>query len=153
MRVHETTPGSTQATPGIVAGGLDTRHGRRSFRIFLLEDNASNAIVIESYLDELDMPPPVVVGTIAEAREHSADIIDGSYDLVICDLMLPDGQSVGFISDLMVGGVTRIALYSALTRPPVHKGSADLSGLTKLTKPLEFRTFRNVIQTLSEDAT
>jgi DNA-binding response OmpR family regulator len=125
-------------------GSAETGRSRERSRAFLLEDNDANVMLIEAYLDALDLPAPVVAGTMAQAWGHLPDLSAGAFDLVICDLMLPDGESFDFIAELVSRRVANIAIYSARGTGRDTVEPIGLNGVLRMDKPLGFRTFRRV---------
>ena len=65
-----------------------------SRRFLLLEDNALNRELFGVYLETLGYAQPDVVTTIAEFEACIPKILAGAYDLVVMDIMLPDGESI-----------------------------------------------------------
>lgn len=86
-----------------------TRHGgpdraaRQDLRLLLLEDDEGNAQVMEGFLDALGYGVPDLVCSLSAFEKALPRILAGDYDLVIMDIMLPDGDS----SSDAVGRVTK----------------------------------------------
>jgi signal transduction histidine kinase len=66
----------------------------RTLRILLVEDNPTDALLVEAALEEMTTLSPELthVETLAQAERA---LKDGTYDVVLVDLNLPDGQGLG----------------------------------------------------------
>ncbi len=63
-------------------------------RLLLLEDNPTDALLVEAALEEIPGASPELchVATLAQAREALAG---GAFDVALVDLSVPDGQGLG----------------------------------------------------------
>lgn len=84
-------------------------------RAFLLEDNEANGMVIEGMLDLMGYSETVWVRTIADVTDYEDAIVDGTFAIVLIDVMLPDGESFDLLSRLKGKGVDRLCVYTART--------------------------------------
>lgn len=89
--------------------------GRQPRRAFLLEDNLGNGLVIDGLLELLGYDEVTWVGCLSDARAEFPALAAGAYDLVLLDLMLPDGESFELLADLKAAGVGRVCMYTART--------------------------------------
>jgi two-component system, NarL family, response regulator DevR len=70
----------------------------RRIRVLLVEDHPDFRRLMEGLLGgQADIKVVVQAGTLAEARKHAAVV---SFDVVVLDLGLPDGNGVDLIADL-----------------------------------------------------
>jgi len=118
-------------------------------RILLLEDNEMNAIVLEGYLEILGFPPPKTVSNLEDFESFRDDIHAGHYDIVIMDIMLPDGESTPVAKSLSTSCDTPLLAYTA------HSSGSHCEKLTSagfhaiLEKPLSLVDLKRDLQGLS----
>lgn len=70
----------------------------RSLRVLLVEDNPTDALLVEASFDEMAAPPQLShVETLFDAK---AALREAAFDLVLIDLNLPDGTGLGNFEQL-----------------------------------------------------
>lgn len=72
-------------------------------RAFLLEDNEANGFVASEYLEHYGFRDVVWRRSLKDAQADLTDIVDGVFDVVLLDVMLPDGTSVEFLRRIKDG--------------------------------------------------
>ncbi len=82
------------------------------------------------------------VGTLKEAREHLAS---GPADLVMIDLMLPDGDGIGLLRELKETSSSDVILVSGVATVDSAIEALRLGALDYLTKPLDNRRLKAVL--------
>ncbi|MEO6277292.1 response regulator [Roseateles sp.] len=111
-------------------------------RLLLIEDDASIARFIELALEELpgyDAAAPAVqlsvVGTLADAR---AALAGGGWQLVISDLMLPDGSAEALLAEglALADGAPPWVVFSAGVHDDRHLALAARGVARTLRKPV-----------------
>lgn len=104
-------------------------------RFLLLEDNVSLASAI---LDRLQLDGHVVDHAlhISEAEEYVAT---ADYDMILLDIMLPDGDGRNFLSAYRKAkGETPVIVLTARSEVSDRVGVLDLGADDYLTKPFDF---------------
>jgi len=86
-------------------------------RVLLLEDNALNVIILQEYLSEMAIPEAHCVDTIAAVNLLAPAVRSGEFDLIVLDIMLPDGESYQFAEKLSRMTSAPIVAYTARTSP------------------------------------
>lgn len=116
------------------------------FRVFLLEDNEGNAMVFEGFLETVCAPDMVVASTLAELDEHRSDILEGVFDLVVFDIMLPDGESTDAMKELSGSAPTPFCAYTARISPIEHERFRAAGAKHIFAKPLQYLDFAEHIE-------
>ena len=111
-------------------------------RVFLLEDNDANAMVFEGYLELAGCCEVTRAASLAEMDTHLPDIIAGCYDLLVLDLMLPDGEGMEYARSIADKHSTPITVYTAKLSPPdmIRYGASNV--IHVFSKPLHYRDFQ-----------
>ena len=119
-----------------------------TFRALLLEDNPLNKEIFNGYLALLGGVPAHVVETLAEAEEQREAMLGGDFDLVVFDVMLPDGESLDLARGLAGKLPCPMAAYTARATPMEIRtlGTAGFDHVFR--KPMPMEQFRQGIQTL-----
>ena len=87
------------------------------FSVFILEDQDINAAVLRAYLKAMGIESTQWVRTLADAEAYLAEEgIDG-FDLIMLDVMLPDGQGVDFLDEIRPCVDVPICAYTGLANP------------------------------------
>ena len=81
-------------------------------------------------------------GTLREAREHLAN---GPPDLVVVDLMLPDGDGIGMLRELREKSAADVVLVSGVATVDSAIDALRLGALDYLTKPVDLGRLRTVL--------
>lgn len=97
------------------SGRPDGHRSRSANRAFILEDNEANAFLMESYLELHGYQETVRAKSLKEYYTYKQSIIDGEYDIVILDVMLPDGESLQELKELKDEHVFPVCVYTART--------------------------------------
>ncbi len=128
--------------PGAAAGG-------RPLHILLVEDHPDTAEAMAELL-RLDGHRVTVATSVAAARAAAdAALADGGgLDLVISDLGLPDGTGHELMRGLAGRGLAAIAL-SGFGAAEDRDASRDAGFRLHLTKPVDLKTLRQAIRSLS----
>jgi len=80
----------------------------------LLEDNEINAMVATEFLQTSGVPLVHHIGSLDAFRREAFAIHDGAYDLIVADIMLPDGLATTVVRELRRQGCRLpIAAYTA----------------------------------------
>jgi DNA-binding response OmpR family regulator len=83
-------------------------------RAYLLEDDEANAVVAEEYLKLYGFEEVVWRRSLEDAAPDLPALAGGRFDLILLDVMLPDGTSVGFLNQIKAGGCPcPIGFYTA----------------------------------------
>ncbi len=80
--------------------------------------------------------------SLSEAREHLAN---GPRDLVLIDLMLPDGDGIGLLRDVRDTSTSDVVLVSGMATVDSAIEALRLGALDYLTKPLDNRRLKAVL--------
>lgn len=112
-------------------------------RVLLVEDDASIRRFVQLALEDL----PLAIAeapSLAAARAASAQ---GGFDLVITDLMLPDGHGLDWVDSLRSAGDTvPVLLFSAGVSGPVRQRAAALRVQGVLEKPVSMAALIDEVQ-------
>ncbi|WP_425041289.1 response regulator [Primorskyibacter sp. S187A] len=114
----------------------------------LLEDNEMNAFLLQEYLGLMDLPEAHWVRCIAEAIDLSDEIVNGTYDVLFFDLMLPDGESFALARHLSEHCRIPLIAYTACSQPEDYHRMASSGFQDFLPKPLSFCHFKNRVTAL-----
>ncbi len=86
----------------------------QTVRAFLLEDNEANALIATEFLKGYGFEDVVWRRNLDACRTDLKEIQDGAFDLVVLDIMLPDGTSVGLLDAIKdTGCPCPVGLYTA----------------------------------------
>lgn len=130
-------------------GKWNSEHDEK-YRVFLLEDNEGNAMVFEGFLEALCEPELVVATTLAELESFTEDIAEGAFDLVVFDIMLPDGESTEHLRALSQASPTPFCAYTAKASPVDCERFIEAGARQVFTKPLVYNDFVQKIAPLIE---
>jgi DNA-binding NtrC family response regulator len=86
------------------------------------------------------------VGSLKEAREH---LSNGQPDLVLVDLMLPDGDGIELLRELREASSADVILVSGVATVDSAIDALRLGALDYLTKPLDNRRLKAVLAHVS----
>lgn len=112
--------------------------GMNAVRLLLIDDDARLAAMLGDYLRQAGLGV-VVASTLAEGRAHLAR---ESWDALILDLMLPDGQGLDLTRELRAQPATRglpLLMLSARGEPMDRVVGLELGADDYLAKPFEPR--------------
>lgn len=126
-----------------VLHGDTQRRARQIRRILLLEDNEPNAEVFIGYLEVLGYPEPDVARSLAEFDTFVPAILNAHYDLVVMDIMLPDGESVDIAKHLSEHCSVPAMAYTARTGPQFRAALCEVGFQAVLEKPLSLKVLRS----------
>ena len=119
-----------------------------SFKALLLEDDPINEEIFCGYLELLGRPRPTVVGTLADAAALREAMLEGEFDLIVFDVMLPDGESLGLAQELAGKLPCPLAAYTARASPmelrQLHNAGFD----HVFKKPMPIERFREGMEAL-----
>jgi DNA-binding response OmpR family regulator len=73
-------------------------------RAYLLEDNEANGVVAEEYLKVYGFTEVVWRRSLEAAEPDLPALADGEFDIILLDVMLPDGTSVDFLRRIKDAG-------------------------------------------------
>jgi len=83
-------------------------------RAYLLEDDEANALVAEEFLKVYGFKEIIWRRSLEEAAQDLAALAGGRFDLILLDVMLPDGTSVDFLNQIKARGCPcPIGFYTA----------------------------------------
>ena len=111
-------------------------------RIFLLEDNDLNAMVLKEHFRTFGLRSIVHVRTLADARSWMTDVLSGQFDLIIADVLLPDGMSLPLLERLVAEAPTPVALYTAKLMHEDREAYARLGVAHVFEKPVTTQKIR-----------
>ncbi|WP_425038622.1 response regulator [Primorskyibacter sp. S187A] len=115
----------------------------KPLKILLLEDDPGNVFVFQAYLKEMGCPPCDHAATLKDARAFQTDIENGAYDLVVFDIMLPDGESFALAGEVSQKTSTPVLAYTGRTDSLDVVAMAQAGFRAVLTKPLDYREFQD----------
>lgn len=128
-----------ERTPHVI--GLTGDHMRspdssewHPLRVICVDDHADSLYVLKRLL-ALQRHEVRACQTVAEARAALAGDGAGQYDLLICDLLLPDGDGRDVMREAARLGVPGIAV-SGLTGEQEHSRSREFGFVDHLDKPV-----------------
>lgn len=114
-------------------------------KVLVLEDNLLNAKVLTAMLHKLGICEILHVDTIASAKRLLPRVASEEFDVVISDLMLPDGLAFDFISDVVACNSTPVTAYSALSESDCMAELKSRGCSSLLSKPLSFNALQAYI--------
>jgi DNA-binding NarL/FixJ family response regulator len=102
----------------------------RRIRVLLVEDHPDFRRLMEGLLGgQADIKVVVQAGTLAEARKHAAVV---SFDVVVLDLSLPDGNGVDLIADLRGSNPDVAVLILSASLDPASLEKAKQAGADEI---------------------
>ena len=112
-------------------------------RVLLVEDDATIRRFVLLALEDL----PLVVVEAATLDAATTAMAQAAFDLVITDLMLPDGHGLDLVAGLRAtGNMGPVLLFSAGISAPVRERAAALRVAGILEKPVSMRTLVDAVQ-------
>ncbi|MCZ8072708.1 MAG: response regulator transcription factor, partial [Paucibacter sp.] len=118
-----------------------------SSRLLLIDDDARLTAMLGDYLSAAGFEVRVA-GTLAEGR---AALAEQAFDLLVLDLMLPDGDGLDFCRELRADALTRrlpVLMLSARGEPMDRILGLELGADDYLAKPFEPRELQARIKAL-----
>jgi DNA-binding NtrC family response regulator len=112
----------------------------------LIVDDEPNTLAAMSEIVELEGFATTSVGTLADAR---AAIESQAPDLLLMDLMLPDGQSLELLKDLNPAQKTEVILITGNATMDSAIDALRLGVLDYLTKPVDTNRLRTILRNVS----
>ncbi|MEL6607994.1 MAG: response regulator transcription factor [Pseudomonadota bacterium] len=103
-------------------------------RYLLVEDNEELAQAVKSRI-ELDGHAVDHAGTLADATDCLAA---AQYDLILLDVMLPDGDGRDFLAARPAGSQTPVIMLTARSQISDRVGALDQGADDYITKPFDF---------------
>ena len=105
-------------------------NGAPPIRVMLVEDNADYRLLLERLLArQPDLEVAAQAGSLTEARELTCIV---SFDVVVLDLRLPDGDGTDLISDLRRGNPGVAVLILSASLDPVSLDKAMRLGVDEI---------------------
>ena len=139
-------PPSVKRDVRLADNGHDTPDSVTPLRTLLVEDHSDTARAMCRLLRS-DGHSVTAVGTAAEAVRAASD---GRFDLLICDLCLPDGSGVDVIRQVRRRGMRAIAL-SGMSSTDEWRQTRDAGFDEYLTKPASAETIEAAIRRVTAD--
>ncbi|SDD84226.1 two component transcriptional regulator, winged helix family [Cupriavidus sp. YR651] len=103
-------------------------------RVLLIEDEPRLGEAVRDQIEK-DGHPTDFVTTLAEARRHLAA---ANYDLILLDLLLPDGRGLDFLRELRAGGSTvPVIILTALDQVSNRIAGLNAGADDYLVKPFD----------------
>lgn len=103
-------------------------------RVLLIEDEPWLGEAVRDQIEK-DGHPTDFVASLAEARRHLAA---ASYDLILLDLLLPDGRGLDFLRELRAGGSTvPVIILTALDQVSNRIAGLNAGADDYLVKPFD----------------
>jgi CheY-like chemotaxis protein len=121
---------------------------RRSLRILCVDDHEDSCLILKRLL-ELQRHSVRTCATAAEARAALTAEGAGRYDLLVCDLMLPDGEGYDVMHEAARVGVPGVALSALCVAERDRKRSEDAGFIAHLNKPIVFEELAAVIERIA----
>lgn len=120
----------------------DGKKIRTNAKTFLLEDDSTNALVMQGYLRLAGFPAATPAVSLAEAEEYFEDLINEEFDLAVFDLMLPDGESFDLVRRIRAESDCLIVAYTARCSPKEKSQMLAAGFDAVLSKPLSLEEFK-----------
>jgi two-component system CheB/CheR fusion protein len=117
---------------------VDTGRGRR---ILLVEDHADTALVMSRLLERMGFQI-TTADTLQAARARAGE---EPFDLLICDIRLPDGSGLDLMREMKSNGGMKAIALSGLEADEDAGKSAEVGFQRHLTKPIDFKTLQQVV--------
>lgn len=118
-------------------------HGLNLMRILLIEDNESNAYLAQLLLERRGH----VVTTARTGTEGVRLAGRGSYDAILLDLRLPDGDGCDFVAPLVAGaGRVPVVAVSAHALAADHRRALEVGCAAFIEKPIDVASFVDRIE-------
>lgn len=111
-------------------------------RVLLVEDHREMREILESLLEAFEYQVSVTT-TVASALELAAD---GSFDVAVCDIRLPDGSGLGLIRELKERHDLPAIVLSAYADERNRKRSEEAGAAAHLAKGTSMETIHETIQ-------
>ncbi|MFX1676189.1 response regulator [Paraburkholderia sp. A2WS-5] len=103
-------------------------------RVLLVEDDRWLGEAVRDQIEK-DGHPTDFVGTLADARRH---LVAANYDLVLLDLLLPDGRGLDFLRELRAAGSTvSVIILTALDQVANRIAGLNAGADDYLVKPFD----------------
>jgi len=103
-------------------------------RVLLIEDEPWLGEAVRDQIEK-DGHPTDFVASLAEARRHVAA---ANYDLILLDLLLPDGRGLDFLREIRVGGSTvPVIILTALDQVSNRIAGLNAGADDYLVKPFD----------------
>jgi DNA-binding response OmpR family regulator len=116
-------------------------------RVLVVEDERALLRAMQRILSHFDVTPAT---TIAEARRA---LTTGFFDVVVCDVHLPDGNGFVLRGDVLSANPDqgmRFVFATAAADDPNVRRILEATGAPYLCKPFVVRTFLEIVTCLSE---
>ena len=141
-------------TTTLDVGARFDRRGRitKTDRAFLLEDDDASGLIASEYLSHFGFEEVVWRRTLHEVEADIEDISNGLYDMVMLDVMLPDGTSVDLLRRLRSATPqTLIGFYTAKSTLEDQSFYNEIGCDFVFAKPLLIEDFFVVMKKLMSD--
>jgi DNA-binding NarL/FixJ family response regulator len=124
----------------------------QSIRLLLVEDYQ---FIQDILVDQLSVTPGIeVVGRCAKVREAAKLCVDLKPDVLLLDIMLPDGNGLDIIKDVTrYSRQTRVVIFSGSTNPVAVSRALDLKVKGYLVKTIGFRELLRSIRAVAAGQT
>jgi CheY-like chemotaxis protein len=110
-----------------------TNHSELDGRVLLVEDSLVDRKLIEHFVSETKIDL-TFAETLAQAREK----ISEPFDLILCDLMMPDGNGIDFIKWIRNQSITiPVAINSSTPANQVQSSMTELGVQGFIAKPID----------------
>ena len=127
-------------------GNSDCVNTGRGRRILLVEDHADTALVMSRLLERMGFQI-TTADTLQAARARAGE---EPFDLLICDIRLPDGSGLDLMREMQSNGGMKAIALSGLEADEDAGKSAEAGFQRHLTKPIDFQTLREVVGEVME---
>lgn len=119
---------------------------REDVKVLLLEDDEINQEIFNGYLEHIGISPALVVETLSEAQAMSEQVLADAFDLLVFDVMLPDGES-DVLARKFAGNVNCPMLAFTARSSPADMLRLEEAGFDRvLTKPITLENFKTQIE-------
>src|SRR5688572_4080598 len=110
--------------------------------ILLVEDHPDTALVMSRLLEKLQYQTRTAC-SLSAARAMAAD---GPFDLLICDIRLPDGSGLDLMRELRASRPVRGIALSGLAGDDDRQESREAGFEHHLSKPVDLATLRRTVE-------
>ncbi|MEC8376305.1 MAG: response regulator [Pseudomonadota bacterium] len=116
--------------------------------VFYLEDNDINFQVAEAMLELLGINKVTRFNSIAEINDFVQTKSSEAADLLLLDIMLPDGNSLSILPEMKKHFSCPIVAFTAKSRPQEIDALKDAGFIDVFVKPIDFSCFEEKVLTL-----
>ncbi|GMM68034.1 hypothetical protein MTsDn1_13290 [Alteromonas sp. MTD1] len=117
-------------------------------QVYYLEDNDVNYQVAEAMFELIGVTKLTRFSTLEELDTFTGSAASNSADLLVLDIMLPDGNSVSLLPKLKSHFSCPIVAFTAKSAPAEIEALLDAGFVDVFTKPVDFDFFERKVRHL-----